>query len=179
MNPDPPTTDSNVVHLPPRVVRRGRPKTVAKRPRRSAQARAAELRAALCEHIDADEMAELVGREDHNADDVLWMAQLETAKIAAGLEFDRDEAIGKEQFEAAARISSRRIRALLQVAEIEFERMKLRAGRPSPEMVKMLVEMLNDVIVTTAFKALPEENARRFADEYRARVAELEIDELL
>jgi hypothetical protein len=148
---------------------RGRPRTVSKRPRYRQLEREQWLRAELVRHQDEDGLVRAT-RSGGSTRDVIDAISEEVAREAAGLEWERSHQTPGTR--DAERISSRRVRALADLARLQLERRQLMAGDVDLHAagVQRVVEMFVRRVERVVRDVLPPESAERVVDGWRQAI---------
>ena len=136
--------------------RRGRPPKIEPRPGMADLEYYSRLSEQKLRHIEADEVVKAVS-DKTEAVEVLRRIKVAVAKEAASLEFQRLEV--EKRGRDSAQTSSRRIDALLKVANLELEMMRLQRAviDPHSEQVQRLCQIWVEDLTAVARETLPPE----------------------
>jgi hypothetical protein len=145
---------------------RGRPRWVAKRPLYDQNERQQWLKEQLTAHVDDDAVVRAV-RGSAGARELIDVLSEELARECAALEWERAKRAPGTR--ACERASSRRVRALVDLARLQFLRRQLADDDLDPRnpQVQRVVGLLVDRITSVAQAVLPPASAAALATAWR------------
>lgn len=153
----------------------GRPRTIERAPTPEQatkfDAEVARLTAAECEHP----VVVRAGARDSVA--LLETLLVDAARESAELGWLRRR--GQARGQDIQRLATRRIRALVNVADLVLTLERARNGEPSAANVARVVELFLEAIEREARSVLPPEDCARFLSELGARVGAMDVLEII
>lgn len=166
--------DDNVYDLPlhgtssrKRMERtKGRSRSIAKRPRYKQGERRRWLQDQLDAHVERDIVVQTV-RAPQGASAVIHELCVQLAEEAAGLKWERMRHVPGTR--EAERTSSRRVRALVDLAKLQVVRTQMADGDFDPQdpRVQRVVQLFIDKIQSVVVGVLPEESARNLMEKWK------------
>jgi len=143
----------------------GRPVQVARRPSERRHRRIIETQEALHRHVVADPVVAAAALRDRA--ETLRQVLVETSVEAAALAWERSQQPSHHR--EFARITSRRVTALVQVARVAIALHQLAPEEPAPATIERVLRSLLDAAVNAARDVLPASDLERFTDALNRR----------
>ncbi len=138
----------------------GRPVQVARRPSERRHRHVIETQEALQKHLVADPLVAAAALRDRA--ETLRQVLVETSVEAAALAWERSQQPSHHR--EFARIASRRVTALVQVARVAIDLHQLAPEEPAPATMERVLRSLLEVVVEAARDVLPASDLDRFTD---------------
>jgi len=143
----------------------GRKRRPGRQPSRYAKVRRDRFNDALEKFTRVDPVVVAV---QGDAVESLYVARDAVAREAASLLFERLRAVPASR--EAARISSRRVAALAEIARLTIAIHRAHPGDPSPDRMRRVMAALQGEVEDAARKLFDAEGAERFVAELRSRL---------